>query len=216
MRAKAKKQLKLVEVHGQKLTTNSLIIAELFGRNHKDVLRSLDKLVSRLNLAPRDYIDNRNKRQRMYVLDERQFLIAMPFVGGEKSVEGQTVLVDEFLRLKSLLTEPGRKAELSVKRDTALEMTDMLKFIRETDGKKTVDNHYRNEHLFCNRALTGRWDSINEDVLDVYDTRLLSAIRRHNQLLMTRYLKQADRRKLMDDFVTDYRTKHPRLALVTD
>lgn len=50
-------KLKLVEVHGQKLTTTSLVIAELFGRPHKSVLRSLDKLKDRLKFVPISYND---------------------------------------------------------------------------------------------------------------------------------------------------------------
>jgi len=210
---KNKSELRLVEVHGKKLTTTSLVIAELFNRPHKHVLRSLDSLSSRLNIGPRDYVDSRGKTQRMYVLDERQFLIAMPFIGGEKSLDGQIRLVDEFLRLQNILSEPGRKDDLKVKRNTGSEMTDMLKFVRETEGKDTTKNHYTNEHLFCNRALTGKWQPVNEDDLDGYDAKLLAAIRRHNQKLMTRYPVQRDRRQLMDDFVTEYRTKNSRIQM---
>jgi hypothetical protein len=50
--------------------------------------------------------------------------------------------------------------------------------------------------------------------LDVYDLRLLGAIRKRNTLLITRHPKQAERKKLLDAFVADYRAKHPRLKLV--
>jgi hypothetical protein len=123
-------------------------------------------------------------------------------------------LVHEFKRMRRILTEPGRMEELQVKRNTGLEMTDMLQFVRETSGKETTANHYANEHLFCNRALTGRWGAIDEAALDVYDTRLLAAIRKRNILLLTRYPKQKDRKKLMDEFVSAYRAKHPRFTLV--
>jgi Rha family phage regulatory protein len=108
MSALAKTQMRLVEVHGQKLVTNSLVISKLFGRSHDNVLKSLDKLVSRVKFNARDYIDSRGKQQRMYELDERSFLISMPFIGGKKSVEGQIALVDEFIRLKKIINEPGR------------------------------------------------------------------------------------------------------------
>lgn len=44
--------------------------------------------------------------------------------------------------------------------------------------------------------------------------RQLSAIRNYNTLLMTRFLKQPDRRQAMDDFVANYRIKHPRFQLI--
>lgn len=50
--------------------------------------------------------------------------------------------------------------------------------------------------------------------LDVYETRLLTAIRKRNTILMTRYPKQNDRKKFLDDFVSDYRAKNPRIELI--
>jgi phage regulator Rha-like protein len=205
---------RLVEVHGQRLTTTSLIVAELFGRKHSHVLKSLEKISTRIKIVPSEYRDSSGRANKVYILDERQFLIAMPFIGGKKSVEGQVRLVDEFLRLKKVLNEPGRKAEIAAKRDSASGMSDMLRFLRESDGKETLPRHYLNEHLFCNRALTGVWEPLDEADLDVYDTRLLAAIRLQNTLLMARYPRQSDRRALLDEFVADYRAKHPRPVLV--
>jgi phage regulator Rha-like protein len=210
-----KAETKLVEVHGEKLTTTSLVIAEQFQRPHHMVLKSLDKLISKVKMDSRDYIDSRGKVQRMYVLEERAFLIAMPFIGGVKSFEGQVKLVDEFLRLTKLINEPGRKAVIQHKRDTHSPMQDMLKFTRETIGKSgTETHHFTNENKFCNRALTGVYGPINEAALDVHDARKLAAIRIHNTMLMTRHIAQKDRRQLMDDFVVAYDIKHPRLKLI--
>ncbi|MEQ1766125.1 MAG: hypothetical protein ABL859_01735, partial [Methylotenera sp.] len=164
------------------------------------------------------YFDTQNREQTAYELSERDFLVAMPFIGGEKSEDGQVSLVDEFLRLHKLQNQAGRKEALQYKRDTAKPMTDMLTFIRETVGKKTSGvPHCSNEMLFCNRALNGKYEPINEDTdLDGYDAKLLGLIRQHNTLLMTRFLKQADRRRLLDDFVEDYRAKHPRDNLIQE
>jgi Rha family phage regulatory protein len=208
-----KPEFKLVEVHGQQLTVTSLVIAELYGRRHDNILKDIDKISGRLHLEFTYYMDSQGKKRRMCVLNEEQFLIAMPFIGGTKALEGQIRLVQEFLRLRKLLSEPGRKDELKIKQSAGSEMTDMLKFVRETEGKDTTKNHYTNEHLFCNRALNGTWAPINDDDLDVYDAKLLAAIRRHNQKLMTRWPTQKDRRKPMDDFVADYRAKNPRMQL---
>lgn len=208
-------ELRLVEVHGQKLTTTSLVIAEQFGRKHSHVLKSLDKLVGRYGFVLSSYVTLQNKVERMYILDERQFLIVMPFIGGKKSIDGQERLVDEFLRINKILTEPGRKSEIQHKRDTLKPMTDMLKFVRETIGKSAPNvNHYGNESLLCNRALTGKWEPIDEPTLDVYDTRLLAAIRNHNTLLITRFPANKERKEPLDKFVAEYRIKHPRLMLV--
>lgn len=216
-------KIKLVIAHGKDLATTSLIVADLFGRPHKNVVRSLKSLSKRgkigsLVSASFTYFDSQNREQTAYELSERDFLIAMPFIGGEKSEDGQVALVDEFLRLHKLQNQAGRKEALQYKRDTAKPMTDMLTFIRETVGKKTSGvPHCTNEHLFCNRALNGKYEPIDEDIdLDGYDAKLLGLIRQHNTLLMTRFLKQADRKPLLDKFVEEYRTKNPRDNLIQE
>lgn len=90
----------LVTVENGVASTTSLAIAEQLDRAHKDVLKSLDKLAARRGFAPSSYIDDSGKANRMYVLNERQALIAMPFIGGLKSEEGQVALVDAFLALR--------------------------------------------------------------------------------------------------------------------
>lgn len=210
-------QNKIIEIHGKELTTTSLIIADLFGRPHKNVLQSLDKLSSKnkeLTFKPIDYIDKNGETKRALQLNERQFLIAMPFIGGLKSMEGQIKLVDEFMRLRAVLNEPNRKQAIQSKRDAAKPMTDMLKFCRDEDGKKTNHHHYSNEHLFCNRAAFGSWLPVVEAELDTYDARLLDAVRNHNTLLIARYPDQKDRKSMLEKFVTEYKEKRPRLMLV--
>lgn len=76
--------LKLVEVNGMRLTTTSLIIAELFGKSHGSVIKALDKLKDRVKLDSIFYKDSYGRDQKAYQLDERSFLIAMPFIGGKK------------------------------------------------------------------------------------------------------------------------------------
>ena len=209
-----KKDLKLVEVHGQKLTVTSLVVSELFGRPHHMVLKSLDKLKDKVDLNFIFYTDKMNREQRMAVLTERQFLIAMPFIGGTKSFDGQVKLVDEFLRLQKLLSDPDRKTALIEKRKAGSAMCDSLQFVRELLGKETDAIKYGNEYKFCWRALTGVWDRQDESLLDAYDLRLLEKIRNHNTVLIALHPAQKDRKQLLDDFVSSYRIKHPRLQLI--
>lgn len=82
------------------LTVTSIVISEVFDIPHKSVLRSIDKRSGRHNLVLSNYIDKQGKTQRMYILNESQFLKLMPFIGGEKSEDGQDALVDEFIRLR--------------------------------------------------------------------------------------------------------------------
>ncbi|SSW64308.1 hypothetical protein AVE30378_01010 [Achromobacter veterisilvae] len=98
----------LIQVKGDDLWTTSDIVAREFGRRHHDVMRAVDKLVESRAINLRDftqitYTDSKNRTYRAYQLTERAFLIAMPFIGGDKAEQGQKRLVDEFLRMRAEL-----------------------------------------------------------------------------------------------------------------
>lgn len=119
----------LVHVRNGGLFTDSLTIAREFGRRHGNVLRTVDSLigdgtVSRLEIESAEYLDEQGKPRRMFELNERGALIAMPFIGGRKSREGQVRLVDAFLSLRAQLLATGFQAEAVAgvaKRSTVLQ-----------------------------------------------------------------------------------------------
>lgn len=99
----------LVVVELGDLWTTSDSIASEFGRPHKNVMRDLDRLIARgtidaLSFELISYIDSANRSQRAYKLNERAFLTAMPFIGGDKAEAGQKRLVDEFLSMRKELS----------------------------------------------------------------------------------------------------------------
>jgi Rha family phage regulatory protein len=220
-----KTNIKLVEVHGEKLLASSLVLAEQFGKRHKNILRKIDAgFVSevqeileftRLNFEPSSYLGKDGAETKYYLMTEEGFAEIAMGLTGEKAKLTRILFLNEFKRLYRMLKDPNRKAAIQYKRDTHSPMQDMLKFTRETLGKERTESyHHANENKFCNRALMGAYAAINEDDLDVYDHRKLAAIRTHNTMLMTRHIAQKDRRKLLDDFVAEYDKKHPRLKLV--
>lgn len=222
MKARIKTNLTLVEVHGQKLTTTSLIIAERCQVKHESTIKLARKFKSdleevgllRFEIRARLHGQHGGGDTEVAVMDDYAAMLLLTHMRSNEVVRKfKLELVREFKRMRQILSEPGRKAELIAKRNTGAEMTDMLKFVRESAGKQTAASHFITEHMFCNRALTGKWKAIDESELDVYDARLLAEIRKHNMRLMTRHPKQADRKKLMEVFVAEYRAKHPRPAL---
>ncbi len=109
----------LIQTVNNKPMTTSLVIAELFDREHKNVIQSIESLVSDgliggLDSKPTSYTDKSNRQSKMYELTERGFLIAMPFIGGNKAKQGQTKLVDAFLsyRQQSLPVEQNTFASM--------------------------------------------------------------------------------------------------------
>lgn len=103
-------EFNLINITGDKLTTTSLIISELFGRPHKNVLERLDSLINDgtltgLEIRPSEYRDKSGKSNKLYVLEEKTALVAMPFIGGKLSRKGQRLLVDEFFRIRKELQQ---------------------------------------------------------------------------------------------------------------
>lgn len=179
----------LIQAKGQSLFISSTVIASLFCRPHKNVMRDIEKLVgkgtiSRLSLELRDYVDSRGKVQRSYILTERDALVLMPFLGGRYATEGQAKLVDEFLRMQNeLLRIANKKADpatqLSIREKCAAAnlLADALVDMRTAQGKETKPCHFSNEHKLCNWALTGQQGRIEDDSLDRFELRRLKAIR---------------------------------------
>lgn len=187
-------KLKLVEVAGSKLTTTSLIIAELFGKPHGNVLRALDKLKDQIILDSISYSDSYNRSQKAYRLDERSFLIAMPFIGGTKAREGQVALVDEFLRIQKLQSDPQRKAIRDETKTGFKWMNENLKESRESLGKTTKPYHYMNEAKLINGVLTGNFSGVNRDALASSDLDKIADLQRLNSKLIGQDIPYADRK----------------------
>lgn len=220
---KAKKQdFKLVEVHGERLNTTSLVMAELCGVKHSatiKLVRKYEKDLKEIGFLRFEIRENRGTQgaqTEIALLDDYAAILLMTHMrSNPKVAQFKKNLVYEFKRLRKLLSEPNRKEALQYKRDAHTPMMDMLKFTREGLDKLTETKDFSNENKFCNRALTGNWAACDESLLDVYDARLLEAIRKHNTLLISRYpVQKPERKKAMEQFVSDYRTKHPRFTLI--
>lgn len=210
--------------HGKPFTT-SLVIAERCGLDHANhVIRLIRKYLDdfkELGTSVFHKQKSRGKNTTYAELNEDQatYLITL-FENTPIVRKFKLTLVKEFRKivteLQRLQSEPNRTNTLKHKRDSAKPMTDALKFSRDLAGKDTDARHYTNEHLFCNRALTGNWEKLDESTLDAYDVKLLAAIRGHNANLIHHYPDQHARKEILEKLVTEYRVKHSRLKLVVN
>lgn len=113
------------------LTVSSLTVANEFGRRHDNVLQAIRKLIKNQRLRLLDFKESsyRNKQGRLmpcYDLTERGFLIAMPFIGGEKAEEGQERLVDAFLAMRNLINDEDMEEKIKALPDEAHARADAL------------------------------------------------------------------------------------------
>jgi Rha family phage regulatory protein len=129
---------KLVTVNNGVATTTSLIIAEQFGRKHSHVLRSIEKFdLTRYEIVPSAYVDESGKSNRMYSLTERQALIIMPFIGGQKSIDGQERLVDAFLAMRRVINGNTKKSLPSSKK-TLVDVSEIVHAVIFDTGRAGI------------------------------------------------------------------------------
>ncbi|MFM0647960.1 Rha family transcriptional regulator [Paraburkholderia bryophila] len=112
------------------IVTDALTVSREFGRRHDNVLAALDSLIedgtlNHLDFKAVEYRDGKGEFRRTVELTERGALIAMPFIGGRKSRQGQSRLIDSFLAMREELrrlreqkteAEPTRALDADEKR----------------------------------------------------------------------------------------------------
>ncbi len=101
----------LVAITDQKAVTTSMIVAEAFDKQHKNVLRSVERLecsdeFRRLNFQPSSYLNEQNKPQPMCQITRDGFsFLAMGFTG-KKAAEFKEAFIAAFNQMeKCLLAE---------------------------------------------------------------------------------------------------------------
>jgi Rha family phage regulatory protein len=147
-------------VKGTPLVSTDVIAAE-FGRDHFRVMNSIESLAASGHLGASDfrassYTSKQNKEIPCYELTERGFLIAMPFIGGEKARDGQVRLVDGFITYREKAKqEAAIQAERDLARVEYRPMTNAIKSSRESEGKEAEHYHFSNEANMINRIVLG-------------------------------------------------------------
>lgn len=148
----------LLNIKNGKPVVSTNVIAEEFGRRHDNVMQSIRSLIDSAHLGLLDfkesnYLNKQNKKQPCYELTERGFLIAMPFIGGNKAKSGQVRLVDAFMKLRAEIAQG--KIDRNTARLEYRPMTDAIKHEREAQGKEISAHHFSNEADLINRIALG-------------------------------------------------------------
>lgn len=89
-----------------KLTVSSMMVAEHFGKDHKDVLRKLRQTMSELpentnyfnerNFAPVEYIDNKGEMRPAYNLTRDGFVLLVMGFTGKKAMAWKVKYIEAF------------------------------------------------------------------------------------------------------------------------
>ena len=75
------------------VTTNSLKVAEYYGKGHNDVMKKIRKFIELIpelgqgNFTQSSYINEQNKEQPMYIMDRQGFsMLVNKFTGDEATI----------------------------------------------------------------------------------------------------------------------------------
>lgn len=103
----------IVTIQGDHPTTNTLIIAEHFGKSHKNILRDLRALIDdcpeefgQLNFEPTPYYDSQGKKQTMYSLTRDGFMLLSMGFTGTNATRLKIAFIEEFNRMEAALHHP--------------------------------------------------------------------------------------------------------------
>jgi Rha family phage regulatory protein len=136
----------LVFIESNKAITSSLIVAEVFGKNHADVLRDIRRMecseefrVS--NFAESSYVNSQNKEMPMYHMNKKGFtLLAMGYTGKE-AMKFKEAYINEFERMENELKRPRVLSEreqlvaaMKLSIETSEEITAVKEEVKEVRG----------------------------------------------------------------------------------
>ena len=117
----------IVTIQGDNPTTNTLIIAEHFGKSHKDVLKALRSLIAdcreefgQRNFAPTPYYDSQGKKQNMYTLTRDGFMLLSMGFTGSNATKLKIAFIDAFNQMEAALRQnavmPGQVEAVQMQR----------------------------------------------------------------------------------------------------
>lgn len=95
------KPTELISVNGNTLTTTSLQVAEVFGRQHKNVLAKVESLecskeFNELNFKPVEYLDGKGEKRPSYEMTKDGFMFLVMGFTGKKAAQIKEAYINAF------------------------------------------------------------------------------------------------------------------------
>lgn len=145
----------LVIMHDQQVVTTSLKVAEIFEKEHKNVMQSIKNLTAENSAVKKmfvedSYLNSRNQQQPMYYMNRDGFtLLAMGFTGS-KAMEFKLKYIDAFNKMEKQIKE-----ETQFRLPTNLnEMSTMFYSVMKDQDKKIEEQSEKVNFLMNLSGLT--------------------------------------------------------------
>lgn len=163
----------LVHVKRNEILTDTVLIAEMLEIHHRDLLRTVEKIVERQKnnvpssalKFPQKFIEGSftnkmNRTYKMYELNEQAYMkLAMHLKGYEKAEAVQDAIIEAFSLMKEALLNQSNQSWLSARKDgkgiRAKEMDVVKDFVdyATKQGSKSAFRYYGNITKMTNKAL---------------------------------------------------------------
>lgn len=192
----------LVIMHDQQAVTTSLVLAEAFNKNHRDVL---EKISSKINSAENSaqykkmfaeatYTDKSGKQNKMYYLNRDGFtFIAMGFTG-KKADEFKLKYIEAFNKMEQVIRQelpqtPEEKLALTMQVTLRLDkrVGELEKSVIEIQNKQEINSDQRYK----------LWITRNRKAVEVLNGKQSNA---YQDKKLTRKVFRALERELKDEF----------------
>ncbi|QSA97124.1 KilA-N domain-containing protein [Methylococcus sp. EFPC2] len=85
-------------------------------------------------------------------------------------------------------------------------MAEVLRLVRQDQGKATETRHYINETRVVNWALSGEFKALDRESLAPCDLALLASLEERNAVWLGRGVAYADRKKILEQHALDWRS----------
>lgn len=161
----------LVIMHDEKVVTTSLKVAEIFEKEHRDVMKSIRNLTAQ-NFAVKkmfveeSYLNSRNQQQPMFYMNRDGFtLLAMGFTGS-KAMEFKLKYIDAFNKMEKQIKE-----ETKFRLPTNLnEMSTMFYSVMKDQDKKIEEQSEKVNFLM---NLSGLTSSRNKELTKARNKKVI-------------------------------------------
>jgi Rha family phage regulatory protein len=175
-----------------KPVTDTLVVANHFGRGHKDVLRAAETLFEQVkdrafterNFALSEYTDLTGRKLPKWVMTEDGFAaLAMGFTGAKAAnlrvafVKAFRTAVNELQKVERNKLDPNWLLQRQRTKDHMAVLNDILVTSRARDGKQTAAHHFVNEARLVAFAMTGRATAeLDRSAMSVGELKVLDKV----------------------------------------
>lgn len=148
--------MELVFNNNGNIVTNSLLVADKFNKEHKDVLESIRNLTAENSAAKsffqESYYENRGKSYPMYIMNRDGFTLLVMGFTGKKALDFKLEYIEAFNKMELTISRPRTHKEVIMSELALLEENERLQI---ENSKMKTRSDFVNIVFDSDKLLTG-------------------------------------------------------------